>query len=68
MNIPSPFPHLLDDGRAIVDEVCTCGGLRSKHQPYLAFGHGSMPENNCYKFSFQSRIFTGPVVRATVRD
>ena len=37
----SPFPYIMPkSGRAVRDEKCACGHVRSDHFDTLAYGHG----------------------------
>lgn len=50
----NPFPYKTPKGVMILDELCSCGHLRSSHGPGVAgaFGHGSCETSGCPKFTW----------------
>ena len=43
--------------KAIVDEKCKCGHLRSEHNDTLAIGHGDCKVCECFKFTWTGFIY-----------
>lgn len=56
----NPFPKLCPSGKIIVDEVCTCGHLRSEHSDTIAFGHGNCGHCFCQKYTWKALLFQLP--------
>lgn len=54
----NPYPYMTPTKKLIVDELCSCGRLRSEHGPGAAgaFGHGSLESSGCPKFTFARMI------------
>lgn len=59
------FPHVLKDGKVIVDEMCTCGHLITNHgheqielpdQTILVEGHGGCLCCNCQQYTWESWV------------
>lgn len=66
-NLPIPFPRAAGDGRIIVDELCYCGNLRSKHSGVgPVFGHGACPAGRCKKFTWKSPVYGRVAFAATM--
>src|SRR5688572_1820536 len=57
--LPSPFPFVTPKGKTIIDELCRCNHLRSKHHDSPAYGHGecSDPECPCDKYTWASMVY-----------
>lgn len=49
------YPKRTDEGM-ILDERCSCGGLRSQHEDTAAIGHGAMPDLGCVKFTWNGWV------------
>lgn len=49
-----PWPFMRKDGRIVEDQLCACGRLQPEHGPGYAgtFGHGSLEESGCSKFTW----------------
>jgi hypothetical protein len=48
------------DWSKVVDERCTCGGLKSEHAGIgPAQGHGALKRTGCPKFSWSSFVMEG---------
>lgn len=59
----SPFPFTTPKGGTIVDELCSCGALRSEHRDTIAYGHGPRIQGDlvvCDRFTFVEFIFALP--------
>ena len=41
----------------ILDELCECGHLKSKHKPFLTPGHGSCTQCDCRQFTWKEFVF-----------
>jgi len=61
--MPSPFPRPSSGGGQIIDELCTCGHHRSRHQDTTGYGSGSCTAHplkrpcRCAKFVRADNIY-----------
>jgi hypothetical protein len=56
-HLPDAFPFQTRDGKAVVDEQCSCGHKRSQHEDRFSLGHGYCLDCNCKQFTWTKWIY-----------
>lgn len=62
------YPAFRKSGETIINELCSCGALKTEHNPTLALGHGSCDRTNCRKFTWDKFISTNDDGYSVVLD
>ncbi len=57
-NVLRLFPWVLKDGRVVVNEMCRCGHVRTRHYDTLSPGHGQCLSCQCPRFTWVKHIFS----------
>ncbi len=55
----NPFPHVLPNGKVVLDEICKCGAKRTEHGPRFVYGHGECARTGCAQFTWKATIIEG---------